>query len=160
MTYLDERDRKDYFRPSQRIFERYCADIVSRYHLAYLVHQAVVQDITYELDEVSNSKIFTLKTSTGIRRARAVVLAVGAALERKLPANCPFCDLALQGSVEHAFVGSMAKLPPHVQVKMDKGAQTNVLVVGGGLTSCAGDGYGGQEWSLEGLACHAWAVER
>lgn len=132
-TYLDERDRKDYFRPPQNMFKDFCAEIVTRYKLDNLVEKSEVQDITYDQD----ARIFTLKTSTGTKKAKLVVLAVGSALERRLPPDCPFSPANQQEeSVIHVFgTKTTGELPLHVLEKIKAGRETNVVVVGGGLTS-------------------------
>ncbi|KAG0652152.1 hypothetical protein D0Z07_1301 [Hyphodiscus hymeniophilus] len=144
-SYLDERDRNDYFRPSQSLFKKYCEEVASRYGLSDLVEEAEVSSISYEPSLVDkDSGIFTLKTSAGMKRARIVVMAVGAALKPKLPPDCPFCGLEQTGSVTHAFMRpnsspSLSKqgntLPPHVLRKIAAKKPTNIIVVGGGLTS-------------------------
>lgn len=115
------------------MFKEFCADIVSRYGLEDLVKKAEVQDITYEQAD----GIFTLRTSTGIRKAKMVILAIGPALERRLPPDCPFSAADQQnGSVIHVFgTQTTGELPPHVLEKIKARKQTNVVVVGGGLTS-------------------------
>ena len=143
-SYLDERDRNDYFRPSQALFKTYCEDVVSRYQLRHLVEQAEVASISYGPPSTDGPGIFTLKTSTGLKKARIVVLAIGAALKPTLPTDCPFCGLEQIGSVTHAFMRPNRSLSPskisttlphHVQKKIGDGKHTNIIVVGGGLTS-------------------------
>lgn len=115
------------------MFKEFCADIVDRYKLGDLVQKAEVQDIIYQQDE----GIFTLKTSTGTKRAKMVVLAIGPALERRLPPDCPFSTSDQQeGSVIHVFgKETTGELPPHVLEKIKAGKETNIVIVGGGLTS-------------------------
>jgi len=136
-TYLDERDRLDYFRPSTTLFRNFCEDIASRYDIANIVQKNEVQKIDYEPSECGEcSGTFTLHTSTGKKFARIVVFAAGAALKPTIPPDCPFSPL---GSVCHALVPSSGPnetiLPPAILRKISLKQQTNLLIVGGGLTS-------------------------
>jgi hypothetical protein len=138
--YLDERDRNDYFRPSQSLFKQYCEDIATRYNLSNLVQKSEVRSITYDAAPTSSSSgIFTLQTSTGTKKARIVVLAIGAALKPTLPPDCPFCGLDVRGSVTHAFMKqSLTKssiIPEQVLAKIQSKKQISCVVIGGGLTS-------------------------
>ncbi|KAH6681793.1 hypothetical protein B0J14DRAFT_223002 [Halenospora varia] len=133
-TYLDERDRKDFFRPSQAVFKQHCEDIAGRYNLTEIVEKSKVSSISYNPHGSINSGIFTLQTSTGTRKARVVIFAAGAASQPSLPPNCPFCPDHF-GSVTHAFAKDTVKLPKHVLDKISKGKETKMAVVGGGLTS-------------------------
>jgi hypothetical protein len=92
-----------------------------------------------EYDAQSSTGIFTLKTSTGIRKARIVVFAVGSASQAALPSDSPLVDTGLHGSVSHVFAKrntSQSRLfPEHVLKKVEAHQQTSIAVVGGGLTS-------------------------
>ena len=145
-SYLDERDRNDYFRPSQALFKRYCEDVVERYALGELVEKSEVTSISYAASLIdSGPGVFTLETSTGVKKACIVVFAVGAALKPSLPSGCPFCGLETTGGVTHAFMHSSpspsikvrtrTNLPEHVLRKIATKTQTDIIVVGGGLTS-------------------------
>lgn len=133
-TYLDERDRKDFFRPSQAVFKQHCEDIAARYNLTNIVEKSKVTSISYNPHGTINSGIFTLRTSTGTRKARAVIFSAGAASKPSLPASCPFYPDHF-GSVSHAFAKDTVRLPRHVLDKISSGKQTKIAVVGGGLTS-------------------------
>ncbi|KAL3425939.1 FAD binding domain-containing protein [Phlyctema vagabunda] len=128
VSYLDERDRNDYFRPSASLFKHYCGDIVSRYQLHNVVQKAEVESVAYD----ESKSLFTVHTSAGVKRSQIVVFAVGAALKPALPCDC---TLDAAGSVTHAFKQDKVGLPRHVLAKIERGAPTNVVVVGGGLTS-------------------------
>jgi hypothetical protein len=141
-SYLDERDRNDYFRPSQALFKMSCEDMVERYDLGNLVEQSEVTSISYDPSlSDSGPGVFTLETSTGRKKARIVVFAVGAALKPSLPRGCPFCGLESTGSVTHAFnrplssTKTNSNLPSHVLYKIASKKPTTIIVVGGGLTS-------------------------
>ena len=92
-----------------------------------------------EYDSQSSTGIFTLKTSTGIRRARIVVFAAGPASQAALPSDSPLLDTKLNGSVSHVFAkrnASQSRLfPEHVLKKVQAHQRTSIAVVGGGLTS-------------------------
>ncbi|KAL2074720.1 hypothetical protein VTL71DRAFT_8499 [Oculimacula yallundae] len=140
-TYIDERDRHDYFRPSQALFKDYCASIVARYDLANLVQKAEVTSIAYS----STSSLFTLQTSTGIKKARIVVMAIGAAAKPSLPPDCPFCDLPQDESVTHVFSKSKnmnMNTPPtptspllSPSLLFPTASPKTLAIIGGGLTS-------------------------
>lgn len=136
--YLDERDRADYYRPSQPLFKRYCEEVAQRYHLSDMVENSRVFSIEYD-DAQSSTGTFTLKTSTGIRKARIVVFAAGAATQAALPLDSPLIDAGLHGSVSHVFAkrnSSQSRLfPEHVLKKVQAHERTSIAVVGGGLTS-------------------------
>ena len=145
-SYLDERDRNDYFRPSQALFKQFCQDVVKRYGLGNSVQKSEVISIAYTRSSTSSSRgVFKLETSTGVKKARIVVFAVGAGLHPSLPPGCPFCGLEKTGSVTHAFMDTpfphfvkskaQSNLPTLLLRKIAARKQTNVMVVGGGLTS-------------------------
>lgn len=137
-TFLDERDRPDYFRPSTALFKSFCEDIAARYDLSNVVERSEVNSIDYKPNECSDCPgVFILQTSTGTKRARIVVFAAGAALNPALPSDSPFSS---SGSISHALTPSYLSsdpklLPPHMLHKISHKQQTNLLVVGGGLTS-------------------------
>lgn len=98
-----------------------------------MLEKAEVRDIAWDED----NRIFNLKTSIGIRKAKMVALAIGPGLERRIPADCPFSQADQQeGSIIHCFgTKTTGELPPHVLAKIKARKETNVVVVGGGLTS-------------------------
>lgn len=128
---VDERDRKDYFAPPSDLFRNYCSWVAERYGLLdkSLIKQAFVQDIDYDIVTLVDEtrELFTIKTDADTHYARSVVLAVGAGNKPSIPA--PFsvsgCECAC-----HVFQ-SMADTLPLPAMKH----RTNVLVIGGGLTS-------------------------
>lgn len=138
INYLDERDRNDYFRPSQALFKNFCKDITARYSIEDIVEKSEVKHISYGASTFPSSmaNMFTINTSTGIKRSRIVIFAAGAALKPTLPSDCPFRGLEKEGSVMHAFAKAAEHgLPEHVLRKIKRHQSTNVVVVGGGLTS-------------------------
>jgi hypothetical protein len=101
------------------------------------VEKNEVKKIDYEPSECGECPgTFTLHTSTGKKFARIVVFAAGAALKPTIPPDCPFSPL---GSACHALVPSSGPnetiLPPAILRKISLKQQTNLLIVGGGLTS-------------------------
>ncbi|KAF2803509.1 FAD binding domain-containing protein [Mytilinidion resinicola] len=132
---IDERDRNDYFTPSRGLFAEHCRCVIDRYGLREgLVRQESVQDVGFrEVENVAgeSERIFTLETNKGIHYARSVVLAVG-------PGNAPAIpglsasertDGACQSMQIQRFPG------PSVQSKIKAKRVTNVMVIGGGVTS-------------------------
>lgn len=118
------------------MFEDYCDDIVSRYQLQDLVHHAQVTEITYgDIGDLSGRDIFSLSTSKGLYMARTVVLAVGPGAKPCIPRDCGLLG-AQEGSVCHCFdANGGTHIPNHVKQRILAGLPTNVVVVGGGLTS-------------------------
>ncbi|KAI0204799.1 FAD binding domain-containing protein [Astrocystis sublimbata] len=130
---IDERDRKDYFVPSTPLFFSHCDCVASRYHLSDdIISQESVEDICYShvLEYSDDHKIFTVKTNKGIHYAKIVVLAIGGN-----PPQIP-CSLTHEEMEGATHAMHIKTFPPlYVQKKIAHKAQTNVLVVGGGLTS-------------------------
>lgn len=134
---IDERDRKDYFRPSTALFNDFCESIVDRYGLRSAVHQAEIQSIEYGFVEneyaPNTEKVFSVQTSTGVKHARAVVLAIGIGVVPRMPT--PLLPHELEGACHSSQVVENEFPPSHIRHKIARGAETNVVVVGGGLTS-------------------------
>ncbi|KAF3771055.1 hypothetical protein M406DRAFT_67391 [Cryphonectria parasitica EP155] len=144
---INQRDQWDYYTPSQSLFCDHCDCVARRYELeAGLVHKEEVTDIRFGDIEDSHfqDKLFTVTTNQSVRLARSVILAVG-------PANAPVLpeipSLSFPG---HRAAQAVDKMPQAchsmaipqnqfpdaiVQHRMQDGRQTNILVVGGGLTS-------------------------
>lgn len=138
---IDERDRKDYFSPSTGLFEDYCSSIVSRYgldHPGMILHREVA-DIKYDVhpdfpgvDSERDSKIFTVTTTTGDTfYARAVVMAIGPGRTKILPFQPS--DEEKQGCCHSTEIREFPS--PNVKRKIQQRRGTNVVVVGGGLSS-------------------------
>lgn len=133
-TYLDERNRFDYYRPSQSLFSHHCFEIISRYNLSDIIQKSLVQSINW--DPLSST--FALQTSTGPKQARIVIFAAGAASKPSLPpdAPLPFHSSPHADTVFHAFSSPHPQfLPPSLVTKIQKKKQTSIAVIGGGLTS-------------------------
>jgi hypothetical protein len=136
-TYLDERDRNDFFRPSTSFFAEYCNYVASRYNIENIVEKSTVTSVIYKPDETSESGIFTLQTSTGAKHALTVVFACGPATPPTIPLTCKFCHKNPKG-VSHAFTphpSPTSSLPDHVLHKIQAGTTTSLAVIGGELTS-------------------------
>jgi len=113
------------------LFKDYCKSVIDRYGLSdNLVRHEAVQDIDYGIvHHISLEKPhFTVTTNKSTYNARAVVLAIGAGNSPCIP------DQACGQGACHVF--QIATFPdPSISLKMEMNRQTNVVVVGGGLTS-------------------------
>ncbi|KAK4496771.1 hypothetical protein PRZ48_012754 [Zasmidium cellare] len=129
---IDERDRKDYFAPPSDLFQNYCAWIAERYGLCDedLIQKASVTEIDYDfVPQLSpDEKLFTVRTDGSTYYARSVVLAVGAGNAPSIPK--PFPQTGCPNAC-HAFQPLDAALAARVKARKP----TNVMVIGGGLTS-------------------------
>ena len=135
---INLRDRNDYWCPSLGLFVDHCQDVVDRYKLGNdLVYKEAVQNIDYSVVRgvsAGEEKLFTVATGTSVRYAKVVVLAVG-------PANTPVIPRApsmpQQGPIPQACHSmQIGEFPdPIVQKRMASNRPTNVLIIGGGLTS-------------------------
>ncbi|OQE28486.1 hypothetical protein PENSTE_c003G07708 [Penicillium steckii] len=142
---IDERDRKDYYSPSTDLFSDYCNSIVDRYGLdepGQILKQEVT-GISYDyLPErgdvpVSNSKVFTVTSSTGQKfYSRAVVLAIGAG-GANISKIFPWKPTTEEEGASACCHSMEMKMFPSINVKnkIQSRRQTNVVVVGGGLSS-------------------------
>lgn len=132
---INVRERNDYYTPSQGIFRDHCRQVIKRYKLDSLVHKETVLDIDFGVvRELSDDELFTIKTSASTRYAKTVVLAVGAANAPKMPLlpSMP-CTAELRQACHSMQIRQFPD--PALQAKIKARQATNVLVVGGGLTS-------------------------
>ncbi|KAF2855494.1 FAD/NAD(P)-binding domain-containing protein [Plenodomus tracheiphilus IPT5] len=148
---VDERDRKDYYTPSTDLFHCHCAEVVDRYDLSkdMLKHERVM-DIGYddigtigdfEHDSVMSEdapederKIFRIKTDQGVHYAHVVVLAVGPGNAPTIPTIPGLPNVGTHDGFAHAM--HIKQFPPsHVTAKVKARRPTNIVIVGGGLTS-------------------------
>ncbi|KAL4896981.1 hypothetical protein BDV59DRAFT_198429 [Aspergillus ambiguus] len=133
---IDERDRKDYFSPSTELFADYCESIVRRYGLDEpdLIQQREATDICYDFHaELSPAdKIFTVTTADGRRfYSRAVVLAIGPGMTKIFP--FPLSADEQQGACHSTEIRAFPSV--NVRRKIQQRQQTNLVIVGGGLSS-------------------------
>ncbi|KAI7775324.1 hypothetical protein LA080_007041 [Diaporthe eres] len=143
---INQRDQWDYYTPSLSLFTDHCDCVAERYHLMDgLVHKEPVTDIRYStVEEIPNNedKLFTVTTDKTVRYARAVILAVGPANSPVLP-NIPSLSFPGHSNSDHTACMpqachsmKIATFPdPIVQARVAAQKRTNVIVVGGGLTS-------------------------
>ncbi|RMJ27783.1 FAD binding domain protein [Aspergillus sp. HF37] len=130
---IDERDRKDYFAPSSALFADYSASIVERYGLDLpgLVVKGEACDIQYG-DDGNGLRVFSVRTTDGREfYARAVVLAIGPGRTKIYP--FPLSDEEKTASSHSSEIGCFPS--PRVQGMIQQRRASNVVVVGGGLTS-------------------------
>ncbi|GIZ44057.1 hypothetical protein CKM354_000726600 [Cercospora kikuchii] len=139
---IDERDRKDYFTPPADLFTSYCTSIATRYDLlsSDLIQKATASNIQYDyVKHISpNEKIFTIATAEGqTYYTRTAVLAVGAGNTPTVPAPFPQrSNGAFPPNTCHAFhPNGDAVLQSRLHRLRRSSEETNILVVGGGLTS-------------------------
>ena len=132
---IDERDRKDYFSPSTTLFADYCTAIASRYGLDRLgqILERDVRDIKYgcttSVPELGRA--FTVTTDEGRFHAKAVVLAIGPGNTKNIP-----WKLSKSESEGVCHTLDIRAFPsPNVKAKINSHQETNVVVVGGGLSS-------------------------
>lgn len=139
---VDERDRKDYFTPSRGVFADFVEGVVERYGLGEegLVREERVEDVEFGVvprlsGEGGSERLFSVKTNEGVHYAKAVVLAVGAGNAPCIPR--PFEGVGRQHEAAcHALaMRGESGLPKSLRAKVAAGKSTNVMVIGGGLTS-------------------------
>jgi hypothetical protein len=142
---INERDRNDYFNPTQALFCDHCRDVVGRYGLQAgdLVRKERVLDISFAVVpgiSASDEKLFTVRTDKGIRYSLAVVVAVGPGNQPHIPKvpgtlSC-ISGGGCQASIQACHAMHIQEFPnKRVQQRISAGRHTNILIVGGGLTS-------------------------
>jgi hypothetical protein len=136
---INERDRNDYFNPTQSLFCDHCTDVVGRYGLQAdnLIRKERVLDISYAPVpgvSVADEKLFTVRTNTGIRHAPMVVVAVGPGNQPRIPQIPGMVGTTPPPQTCHAM--QIRTFPdPTLTAKIAAKKHTNVLLIGGGLTS-------------------------
>jgi len=144
---VDERDRKDYYTPSTKLFRAHCEGVVHRYELGNnTVRQEVVTDIEYngldtfvgagydELALNSENAVFRVSTDKAVHFAHAVVLAIGPGNTPSIPKVIGIPSFNPHEGCSHAMHHKEFP-PPCVMKKIARGQPTSILIVGGGLTS-------------------------
>jgi hypothetical protein len=154
---VDERDRKDYFTPGTELFERHCESVVERYGLGLssrMVRKEVVTAIEYDVvsafpelvsdgeglgdidGEDDEKRVFRVTTDKGVRFAYVVVSAIGPGNAPCIP---PVVGIPPSSSPTHEGYSHAMRLgqfpPAHVVAKIASRSPTNILIIGGGLTS-------------------------
>ena len=143
---VDERDRKDYFTPSRGMFGDFVRGVVGRYGLEGqdgdgVVREERVEELRYGVvpqfsAQGGSEKLFTVRSQGGsVHYAKAVVLAVGPGNAPCIPK--PFGEIGMKHEAAcHALtLRGDCGLPKTLKAKVAAGKRTNVLVIGGGLTS-------------------------
>jgi hypothetical protein len=139
---INERERNDYFNPPQALFCDHCDDVADRYglHPGGLVHKERVLDISFGPVfgiSATDEKFFTVRTDQGTRYSSILVAAVGPGNQPRIPdipgmLPSPTCSAPLQAC--HAM--QIREFPdPTVKQKISSKRRTNILIIGGGLTS-------------------------
>ena len=139
--HINERERIDYCTPSTSVFGDYCQSIIERYGL----QDAVVKDKVTSIDYVSTVVMGSVDTVPHLRfkvvtaggrvmSARSVVLAVGGGGIPMLP-SC--IDEKSQAGACHCFhlAQKSSVICAHVAERIRSGKETQIVIVGGGLTS-------------------------
>lgn len=142
---INQREQWDYYTPSQSLFCDHCSCVADRYHLDdSMIHHEGVRDIQFGfVDRLSSTdKIFTVTSNKTVRYARTVILAVGPANSPVLPEipalSYPNQDEPNQTMPQacHSMHIPLHRFPDDiVTARIAKRQTTNILVVGGGLTS-------------------------
>ncbi|EPE10879.1 fad binding domain-containing protein [Ophiostoma piceae UAMH 11346] len=160
---INERDRNDYFTPSRQLFSDHCNCVRDRYGLAAgILKNEALQDVDYGnvhgiSDMINDEPVFTVTTNKVRRYARIVILAVGPANAARIPAAIPDIAKYMLKTVDETtgqmvprkgldgeFLFPQACHTFHLRHLPDPilasrisvpGKETNVVVVGGGLTS-------------------------
>jgi hypothetical protein len=148
---VDERDRKDYFTPSTKLFASHCQEVIRRYGLNRdILRKERVTDIEYDLpcnmgdaihDDLlahgvsgEGEKVFRVTTDKGIRFASIVILAIGPGNSPAIPSISGISSMSAHDGYTHAM--HIKQFPPlHLAKKIGDQKLTNLLIVGGGLTS-------------------------
>ncbi|KAI0158652.1 hypothetical protein BJ166DRAFT_308498 [Pestalotiopsis sp. NC0098] len=131
---VDERDRNDYFVPSTPLFASHCGCIIDRYGLRQdIVRQEKALDIKFDYfdDVCQNDKVFRIETNKSVYYSRTAVLAVGPGNDPVVP-SYPGIDNP-EASTHALKIKDFPSQP--VREKIAEKKTTNILVVGGGLTS-------------------------
>ncbi|KAI9158107.1 hypothetical protein HJFPF1_06097 [Paramyrothecium foliicola] len=135
---INLRERNDYYTPSQSLFCQHCDEVAQRYRLSReMLRKEGVEDIDYGVVKgvsVDDEKLFTVTTPESRRYARIVIMAVGPANVPRIPHIPSMPDTLTLPQACHSM--QIQEFPdPIVVRKMEASKPTNILVVGGGLTS-------------------------
>ncbi|KAF4333240.1 hypothetical protein FBEOM_12975 [Fusarium beomiforme] len=134
---INVRERNDYYNPSTSLFCNHCETVAARYNLSSnMIRKEALQHLDY--DEVKGisidgEKLFTVTSNKVRRYARTVVLAVGPANVAKIPHIPSMPDEKLPQTCHSMHITEFPD--PIVKARIAARKTTNILVVGGGLTS-------------------------
>ncbi|KAM0083147.1 hypothetical protein ACKRZS_005093 [Fusarium odoratissimum] len=134
---INVRERNDYYNPSTSLFCDHCEKVAARYNLSSnMIRKEALQHLDY--DEVKGisidgEKLFTVTSNKVRRYARTVVLAVGPANVAKIPHIPSMPDEKLPQTCHSMHITEFPD--PIVKARIAAKKTTNILVVGGGLTS-------------------------
>ncbi|KAG6040280.1 hypothetical protein E4U41_001067 [Claviceps citrina] len=136
---INLRERNDYYTPSQSLFCDHCEHVALRYCLkSDLIRKDTLTNLDYGAVKgvsIDDQPIFTVETPSKRFYSKAVVLAVGPANKPEIP-RMPSMPADLQDLRQACHSLQIKVFPdPIVQQRMAAGKATNVLIVGGGLTS-------------------------
>ena len=134
---INNRDHYDYYRPSQSLFCDHCDSVAKRYDLMNgLVHKETLEDLDYDAIKgvsINDEKLFTVTSNKSIYYARIVILATGPASKPQIP-MCPSMQGCRLSQACHSM--DITKIPEDIiKSRISAKRPTNILVVGGGLTS-------------------------
>jgi glycine/D-amino acid oxidase-like deaminating enzyme len=136
---VDERDRKDYFTPSTGLFADFVEGVVGKYGLAQegVVREERVEDVVFgNVPLLGSERVFTVRSAGGnVHYAKAVVLAVGAGNAPCIPELFGGVGMGHEAACHALTLRGEVGLPKVLKAKVAAGKRTEVLVVGGGLTS-------------------------
>ncbi|KAF5026021.1 hypothetical protein F66182_1923 [Fusarium sp. NRRL 66182] len=135
---INVRERNDYYNPSTSLFCDHCDKVATRYKLGpELIRKEALQHLDYgEVKGVSidGENLFTVTSDKVRRYARTVVLAVGPANVATIPHIPSMAHVKQLPQVCHSM--HIPEFPdPIVKSRIAARKQTNVLIIGGGLTS-------------------------
>ncbi|KAF5638182.1 FAD-binding protein [Fusarium tjaetaba] len=134
---INVRERNDYYNPSTSLFCDHCEKVAARYNLSSnMIRKESLQHLDY--DEVKGisidgEKLFTVTTNKTCRYARTVVLAVGPANVAKIPRIPSMPDSNLPQTCHSMHITEFPD--PIVKARIAAKKTTDILIVGGGLTS-------------------------
>lgn len=145
LVEVDRRNWQDYYRPGTKLFKDFCQSIIERYNLNDVVCKGDVVDIKYgEINkimlngEVENGMGFQIELADGeIFGSKAAIVAAGPAGKINYPLLKHVDNQFPVGSchTSHLFT-NQAKVPnDRIMTKVQERKSTEVIVVGGGLTS-------------------------
>ncbi|KAF7539256.1 hypothetical protein G7Z17_g12455 [Cylindrodendrum hubeiense] len=135
---INLRERNDYYTPSTSLFCDHCEKVADRYKLGpEIIRKESLEHIDYGVVKgisIDDEKLFTITSNQVRRYARTVVLAVGPANVAKIPRIPSMPNVETLPQTCHSM--HIERFPDPVVLERIKARRsTNILVVGGGLTS-------------------------